>query len=74
SGAFRRERGAEALADRLRDAGYRPRLVYVPGSTLLRVRVGRFEARDQAAELARRIEADGFPVVVVRDAHRERER
>lgn len=74
SGAFRQDRGAQALADRLSRAGYQPRLVRVPGSDLLRVRVGQFPSRDAAAALARDIEGRGFPAVVVSDADRERSR
>jgi cell division septation protein DedD len=72
SGAFRQREGAEALAARLRRAGYDPRLVFVPGSTLLRVRVGRFPDNAAAAALAGELGARGFPTVVVSDADRER--
>ncbi|HEX6939739.1 MAG TPA: SPOR domain-containing protein [Longimicrobiales bacterium] len=72
SGAFRQTRGAHDLADRLRRAGYEPRLVYVPGSSLLRVRLGRFANAAAANALAARLRAAGFAAVVVRDANRER--
>lgn len=74
TGAFRYERGADALAARLRRAGYSPRLVYVPDSPLLRVRVGRFPGAADAERLARRLRADGFATAVVRNAHHERAR
>ncbi|HEX7118447.1 MAG TPA: SPOR domain-containing protein [Longimicrobiales bacterium] len=72
SGAFRQARGAHDLADRLRRAGYEPRLVFVAGSSLLRVRVGRFPSAAAADSLADRLRAAGFPAVVVRNADRER--
>jgi len=72
AGAFRQARGAEELAERLRRAGFEPRIVVVPGSDLRRVRVGRFADAAAAAELARRLRAAGFTAVVVDDAGSER--
>ncbi len=72
-GAFRQRSGAEALAARLRKAGHTPRLVLVPNSGLLRVRVGQFPTDQDAADLVRRLKAQGFPAVVVGDANREHE-
>ncbi len=72
AGAFRQPGGARALADRLRRAGHQPRVVLVPGSSLLRVRVGRLADAAAATALARRLGAAGFAAVVVRDADRER--
>lgn len=74
AGAFRDPAGAARLADRLRDAGYEPRLVRVPRNRLLRVRIGRFGSVDAAAAAARRLVADGFEAVVVRDATDEQPR
>lgn len=71
TGAFRNRDGAVTLADRLRRAGYSPRLVFVPANRLLRVRIGRFEDRAGADDLMRRLLAAGFPAVVVRDADQE---
>jgi cell division septation protein DedD len=74
AGAFRQPDGAEALAAELRRAGYDPRLVLLPGSTLIRVRVGRFAAQAPAAALVRELESRGFAALLVSDADRERER
>lgn len=73
SGAFRQLEGAEALARRLRAAGYEPRLVYVPGSQLLRVRIGRFSSFAAAEAVAVRLRSAGFAAVVVNDARQERQ-
>jgi tetratricopeptide (TPR) repeat protein len=72
AGAFRQARGAEELAERLRRAGFEPRIVAVPGSDLRRVRVGRFADPAAAAELIRRLRAAGFTAIVVDDAGSER--
>lgn len=74
SGAFRRASGAENLAGRLREAGFDARLVYVPGDSLLRVRIGRFVTPDEAAALVARLRDAGFDAVVVRDVPDERRR
>jgi cell division septation protein DedD len=74
AGAFRQAEGAEALAAGLRLAGYDPRLVLVPGSTLIRVRVGRFAVQAAAAALVRELESRGFAALLVTDAERERAR
>ena len=71
SGAFRARAGADALIARLRRAGLQPRLVRVPGSELMRVRVGAFAAPSEAATLRDRLRAEGFDAVVVDDAARE---
>ncbi len=72
TGAFRYREGADALAARLRDAGFQPRAVLVPGSTLLRIRVGRFATAAEASALMARIRQAGFDAVVVHDADEER--
>lgn len=74
TGAFRYERGAVELAERLRRAGFSPRFVFVPVNDLLRVRVGRFPALEDAVDLVRRLKAAGFAAVVVGDAADERAR
>jgi len=73
SGAFRQREGADALAGRLRSAGYEPRLVFVPGSQLLRVRIGRFASFADAEAVAARLRSAGFAAVVVNDARQERQ-
>lgn len=70
-GAFRQRDGAESLAARLRKAGHTPRLVLVPNSSLLRVRIGHFSTAQDAGGLVRQLKAQGFPAVVVGDANRE---
>ena len=72
SGAFRQRQGAEALAARLRRAGHEPRLVYVAGSQLLRVRVRRFQNAKAADALAQSLRKAGFAAIVVNDVARER--
>lgn len=72
TGAFRYRAGADRLVEQLREAGYSPRLVRLPGSDLLRVRVGRFEGSGEAAELVTRLRGRGFEAVVVGDAAQER--
>lgn len=72
AGAFRQRDGAEDLATKLRDAGHQPRLVMVAGSSLLRVRIGRFPDAQAAGELVRQLKDEGFDAIVVGDADRER--
>jgi hypothetical protein len=69
--AVRDRTGAERLAERLRRAGFDPRVVRVEGSSLHRVRLGRYDGTQPAAQLARRVRQAGFDAVVVTDAHRE---
>lgn len=73
TGAFRYQRSVDALVTRLREAGYRPRVVHVPRNSLIRVRIGRFSTAAAAARLVRELEAHGFTAVVVGDADRERQ-
>ena len=72
TGAFRYQRSVDTLLEKLRDAGYEPRVVRVPRNDLLRVRVGRFATSDEAARVVARLKADGFDAVVVSDADEER--
>ena len=71
TGAFRYESSAEALMARLQEAGHSPRLVRMPGSELLRVRVGRFRTVEEARRLEAEIRDDGFDAVLVSDADEE---
>jgi cell division protein FtsN len=57
---------------RLRRAGYEPRVAMVPGSSLIRVRVGRFATPGDAARQVARLKENGFDAVVVNDANQER--
>lgn len=70
-GAFRNLEGARSLSERIRDAGYSPRLVRIPGTDLFRVRVGRFEERERAESLKRELETAGFEATIVTDAQSE---
>ena len=67
-GAFNSLERARALADRLRHAGYDPRVVGIPEDELARVRVGRFPVREEAEVLAEELAGHGFEVRVVSDA------
>lgn len=71
AGAFRERSGAETLAAQLRRAGFEPRLVRLPGSSLVHVRIGRFSSTADADALVARLRAAGFTALVVRDAGRE---
>jgi hypothetical protein len=71
-GAFSTEQRARALLGKARDAGFDARLVSVPGSGLIRVRVGRFDSSSSAEPLLKRLESRGFTAAVVPDADRER--
>ncbi len=70
-GAFSDATGARRVADRAEAVGFSVRMVRVPGSELVRVRVGRFENQEDALELMRRVKAGGFEVVLVTDAAQE---
>ncbi len=71
AGAFRSLERARRLERRLRAAGFEPRLVRVPGSPLVRVRVGRFPTRAAATEVLAALRAAGFEATVVMDAAKE---
>jgi tetratricopeptide (TPR) repeat protein len=73
TGAFRQEESARGLMERLQAADFEPRLTLVPGSDLMRVRIGRFTDRGAAARLVDRLKSRGFDALVVTDADRERE-
>jgi len=70
-GAFSSETLARNLQRKARDAGFEARLVRLPGSRLLRVRVGRFGTTAAAAEVSKRLETRGFTAAVVTDADQE---
>jgi hypothetical protein len=70
-GAFRSLERALSLADRLKELGYRARVVRTPGNDLARVRIGAFESRGGAEALARELEQRGFDVTLVTDAGSE---
>lgn len=70
-GAFSDATGARRIADRAEAEGFGVRMVRVPGSELVRVRVGRFENQEDALELMRRVKAGGFEVTLVTDAAQE---
>jgi cell division protein FtsN len=71
AGAFRSLDGALSLAERLRDAGFDPRVVRVPEDPLIRVRLGRFQLREGAEGLKSELEGAGFEAAVVLDAGSE---
>lgn len=71
TGAFRYQRSADDLVERLREAGHQPRIVRVPDSQLLRVRIGRFATSEAAERLVAQLHAEGFEAVLVSDADRE---
>ncbi len=71
AGAFAERAGADALVERLRRAGFEPRLTRVEGSDLVRVRVGRFADAAQATRVHDALVDAGFEAMVVRDAGRE---
>ena len=71
-GAFSSVGRARELVERARAAGLTPRLVTVPGSDLIRVRLGRFADEPEAESLAGRARSLGFDALVVGEASRER--
>jgi len=70
-GAFSSEERARALAERLKEQGFEPRLVRVPANRLIRVRIGRFEDRSAANGLRQRVVDAGFEATIVTDAANE---
>lgn len=66
-GAFSTEERADRLAETLAQAGFETRVVRVQGSSLVRVRVGRFAERSAASELMAEIESLGYAATVVSD-------
>jgi len=70
-GAFSDRERAVALRDRAVEAGLQARIAIVPGSPLVRVRVGRFDSADAASDMLRRVRDEGFTATLVRDAQLE---
>ena len=70
-GAFAELARARAIEETAQRASLEPRLVRLPGSDLVRVRIGRFESVEQAEELMRRTVDLGLDAIVVQDAERE---
>jgi cell division septation protein DedD len=70
--ALRSRENAQALAARIRRAGFEPRLTLVQGSALHRVRIGRYSSSAEATATARRLRNAGFDAIVVDDARLER--
>ena len=70
-GAFSSEARAHTLVAEAQKAGFEARLVHMPGSRLVHVRVGRFDSGSEASELLKRLQDLGFTAAVVRDANRE---
>lgn len=70
-GAFSTLERAETLLRRVSDAGFEGRLVTVPGSDLIRVRVGTFDSADGANEVLWRLRDQDFTAQLARDAQRE---
>ena len=71
-GAFSSPEAAERVVDRAREEGFDPRVVRTPGSDVLRVRVGVFEARSDAEDLARTLSERGFETLISSDREEER--
>ena len=71
-GAFRNRDGAESLRRRAVNGGLEARIVRLPGSSLLRVRVGRFTSSAEADRERERAVGLGFSAAVVDDANQER--
>jgi cell division protein FtsN len=71
-GALRSRENAQALAARVRRAGFDARLTIVEGSALHRIRVGRYASSTEATATVRRLRNAGFDAIVVDDARLER--
>ena len=69
--AFREPSTAVTVAKKLTQRGFDARVVTVPGSTLSRVRIGRFPTSKATDDLLRRLRAAGYEAVVVDDAAKE---
>jgi hypothetical protein len=70
-GAFRAVAGARTVAARLERAGFAARVVRLPESELVRVRVGRYATSAAAAATVRALGAAGFAAVVDGNARAE---
>lgn len=70
-GAFREASTAATVARQLAQRGFEARVVAVPGSTLARVRVGKFVTSRATEDTMRRLKSAGYEAVVVDDARAE---
>ncbi len=70
-GAFREKSTANTVAQKLTKQGFAARVVYVKGSALARVRVGRFATSKTATDDMRRLRTAGYEAVIVDDARAE---
>ncbi len=70
-GAFASRSRADALRARAAGAGLEVRLATLPGSDLIRVRVGRFGSSEEAHAILERVQDLGFTATVVKDANLE---
>lgn len=70
-GAFASAARAGSLRDRLTELGITARVVRLPRTQLLHVRVGRFDSEHEARELLAAVERLGFTGSVVRDVESE---
>jgi SPOR domain len=70
-GAFSSDDRALSLQRRAVEAGFAARLVRIPGSELVRVRIGRFDSAAAAGDLLNRLKGLGFTAALVPDANRE---
>ncbi len=69
--ALRDRTNAEAIAGRIRRAGFDVRISLVHGSALYRVRVGRFTSSSSADATARRLRRLGFDAVIATNVEQE---
>ena len=71
-GAFSNEGRADALFELAFAAGLNVRLVRMPESSLIHVRVGHFDTLMGATVFSKQVTELGFPIAIVRDAQAER--
>jgi len=70
-GAFESEERARRLVASINASGFRARIVRVPGSSLLRVRIGAFLDRSGAVELMDRVRRRGHEATIAVDVAEE---
>ena len=70
-GAFASAGRARTLADQVREEGFETRIVQIPESRWIRVRVGRFQTQAQARELITRLRGLGFDAALANDVDKE---
>ena len=66
-GAFESEERARSLLAAVNASGFDARIVRVPGSPLVRVRIGAFPDRTGAAELMNRVRRRGHEATIAAD-------